>query len=131
MKKRGVLNQDLSALIANMGHTDMVTVCDSGLPIPLDIERIDLAVSPGIPSFLDVLEAVAMELEVEKIILAKELEERNPPLFEAVTEKFPDAAIEIVPHEEFKVISGDSKAIVRSGETTPYANVILVSGVIF
>ncbi len=131
MKKGGVLNQDLSSLIANMGHTDMVTICDSGLPIPLDTARIDLAVSSGIPSFLDVLHAVATELEVEKIILAEELKEKNPNLLTTVEKIFPHAEKETVPHETFKKISCHSKAIVRTGEITPYANVILVSGVIF
>lgn len=131
MKKSGVLNQELSALIASMGHTDMVTICDSGLPIPLEVNRIDLSVSPGIPSFVDVLTAVVGELEIEKVILANELNERNPDLVKSINKLFPSAKIEFVSHESFKEISHRSKAIVRSGEITPYANIILVSGVIF
>jgi D-ribose pyranase len=131
MKKGGVLNRELSTLIACMGHTDMITVCDSGLPIPTSVERIDLAVSPGIPSFLDVLQAIAVELKVEEIIFAEELQQHSQSLMKSVQDLFPNSSVKTIPHENFKKMSKESKAIVRSGETTPYANVILVSGVIF
>lgn len=131
MKKGGILNHELSALIASMGHTDMVTICDSGLPIPLQVKRVDLAVSPGIPKLLDVISAVAEELEVEEIIFAEELQQSSPALEKAIRAIFPTAKVEMVSHESFKVMTRKSKGIVRSGETTPYANVILVSGVIF
>lgn len=131
MKKNGVLNQEISQLIASMGHLDKLTICDAGLPIPDYTWRIDLAVVPGLPGFEAVAKAVAGDLQVQQIILAEELRDRNPQLTRAIRELFKDAEVTFVPHEDFKRISTESRAIIRTGECTPYANVILVSGVTF
>jgi D-ribose pyranase len=131
MKKTGVLNHRLSGVIAAMGHTDSLVVADAGLPVPQEVERIDLAVSEGIPSVVDVLNAIASELKVEMLIVATELLETSPGLADAMRAVFPGVSMESVTHEEFKRRTRSARAIVRTGECTPYANVILVSGVIF
>lgn len=131
MKKLGVLNHRLSDVIAMMGHGDMLVVADAGLPIPPGVERIDLAVSNGIPSMLDVIAAIASELQVERLVVATELIEKNSALNSAVVELFPGAPVSDCSHDDFKRMSERAKAVVRTGECTPYANVILVSGVIF
>ena len=131
MKKNGILNDRLSGVIAEMGHTDMLVICDAGLPIPPAVERIDLAVRAGLPSFIDVVQAVAEELQVEQLIIAEELKAQNEPLVAAIQTNFPQASRQTVPHETFKTLSQKARAIVRTGECTPYANVILCSGVTF
>ena len=102
MKKNGVLNQEISQLIASMGHMDKLTICDAGLPIPDYVWRIDLAVVPGVPGFETVAKAVASELKVQQIILAEELRDRNPKLADAVREIYKDAEVLFVKHEDFK-----------------------------
>ncbi len=78
--KRGVLlNAPLSALVARMGHTDEITVCDAGLPIPAGPERIDLALMAGTPSLETVLTALLTDLVVEKVIMASEIKQISPP----------------------------------------------------
>jgi D-ribose pyranase len=131
LKKTGVLNHRLSAAIATMGHGDMLVVADAGLPIPPGVERIDLAVRAGLPDVIEVTEAIAGELQVERIILASELESGNRPLSDRFAGLFPGAARAVVPHDEFKRLTAGARAVVRTGECTPYANVILVSGVSF
>lgn len=139
MKKTGILNAPLSLQIAQLGHTDFLTICDAGLPIPIGMETVDLALSAGIPSFLSVFDAVVGECFVERVILAKEIEYQNPSIHQALLQKLEQLArqqnneitVDYVSHEEFKTLSQESKAIVRSGECTPYANIILVSGVPF
>ena len=42
-----------------------------------------------------------------------------------------DLAIEFVSHTELKKRTANCKAVIRSGEITPYANIILQSGCIF
>jgi D-ribose pyranase len=128
MKKIGILNHDLSDVVASMGHTDMLTVCDAGLPIPLDVRRIDLALKKGLPSFADTLEQVALELQVERVFVAAEMRQASPQVEGIIKMIFPKAEVEVLSHEDFKQLTHQSKAIVRTGEFTPYANVILVSG---
>jgi D-ribose pyranase len=131
MKLGGVLNHRLSMVIAEMGHTDGLTVADAGLPVPLGVERIDLAVSPGVPSFTQVLDAIASELRVEEIVVAQEALAANPAALLALGANFPGVPVIAVPHVEFKALTGETRAVVRSGECSPYANAILRSGVIF
>lgn len=138
--KRGVLlNAPLSALVAQMGHTDEITVCDAGLPIPAGSERIDLALMAGTPCLETVLGALLTDLVVEKVIMASEIKQISPEAHQALLEQIEAHAIsqgkpitiEYCLHEEFKARTRQSKAIVRSGEVTPYANLILCAGVAF
>jgi D-ribose pyranase len=131
MKKGTLLNAPLSAVIAQMGHTDRLVISDAGLPVPEGVTRIDLAVSPGLPPFLEVLRAVLEELEVESVLIAEELEEVSPEMHEALMELLGEIPVERVPHETFKAETAEARAIARTGEFTPYANVILSAGVVF
>jgi D-ribose pyranase len=131
LKKIGVLNKELSAVIAGMGHMDMLVVADAGLPIPAHVQRIDLAIRPGYPSLEEVVRAIVGELQVERIILAEETGKVSPHIEAALLQLFSQAAIQKVSHQQFKELSQSAVAVVRTGEFTPYANIILVSGVVF
>ncbi|MFN8379930.1 MAG: D-ribose pyranase [Anaerolineae bacterium] len=131
MKKTGLLNQPLSEVIAGMGHFDTLVIADAGLPIPATTRRIDLAVSAGIPAFLDVLQAVLGEMQVQSAIIAQEMPVRSPQAYAALREALGDIPVELIPHDEFKAQTAGARAVARTGEFTPYCNVILVSGVIF
>lgn len=131
MKKTGVLNRDISEIIASLGHMDTIVIGDAGLPIPDGPKRIDLAVSKGVPSFMDVLQAVLTELKVQKLVIASEMMEASPDIYKKILSMLPGVEVEMVPHAEFKARTKSSKAVIRTGEFTPYANIILESGVIF
>ncbi len=131
MKKQGLLNAAIGAVTLTMGHTDTLTIADAGLPIPAGPTRIDLVVKPGLPSFLDVLDVLLDELVVEAVVIAEEMITVNPALYAALRERLPETPMEAVPHELFKGMTAASKAIVRTGEFAPYANIILKSGVAF
>ncbi len=133
MKKAGILNSDISRVLSYMGHTDWVAVGDCGLPIPDEVERIDLALAFGEPTFMRTLEIVASDMKVEKIILAEEIKEQNQEVLKAIEDLFSgqNVEVEFVSHVELKKRTHDCKAVVRTGEITPYANIILQSGCIF
>lgn len=133
MKKGGVLNAPLSRIIAAMGHTNKLVICDSGLPIPRKAEVVDLALTKNIPRFIDALRVILDELQVEQAIVAEELVKSGNGLYEEIISLLPGIKILKVSHDEFKYISSEDSetAFVRTGEATPYANIILVSGVTF
>ena len=128
MKKGGIINQSIATVISGLGHTDTITIADAGLPIPAATERIDLALTTGVPSFLQTLQVILEELFVEKAIVALEMKEVSPHIYEAVLQVLGEVPIELVPHVSFKEQTADSRAIIRTGEFTPYANIILVAG---
>jgi D-ribose pyranase len=131
MKKSTLINSEISYEISKMGHTDSIVVCDSGLPIPSGVKRIDLALKKGLPTFLDTLDTILEELEVEEVVIAKEIIEASNDLYKEIEKRFSNITITTVSHEDFKMLTKESKAIVRTGEFTPYANIILKSGVVF
>ncbi|MBQ1793166.1 MAG: D-ribose pyranase [Peptostreptococcaceae bacterium] len=131
MKKSTLINSEISYEISKMGHTDSIVVCDSGLPIPSGVKRIDLALKKGLPTFLDTLDTILEELEVEEVVIAKEIIEASNNLYKEIEKRFANITITTVSHEDFKMLTKESKAIVRTGEFTPYANIILKSGVVF
>lgn len=130
-KTSTTINPALSRVISETGHTDLVVVTDAGLPIPPASERIDLAYPPGAPAFFDVLDTVLAELVVEGATVSAEVAEQSPEVLAGLRERLPDIEIELVPHVEFKERTHTARAFVRSGEFTPYANVILQAGVAY
>lgn len=133
MKRNGILNSDISRVLSYLGHTDCICIGDCGLPIPDEVERIDLALAFGEPTFMRTLEVVVGDMKVEKIVLAEEIKTQNPNVLRRVEELFAGQNIEVefVSHVELKERTFDCKAVIRTGEITPYANVILQSGCIF
>ncbi len=139
MKKGTLLNSEISYAISKMGHTNTLTIGDCGLPVPEGVQRIDLAVTKGLPEFMPVLKAVLGELSVEKIILAEEIRDKSPDILKNILEiinltgieENKKIDVEYVPHEEFKEKTRSSKAVIRTGEYKSFANIILVSGVTF
>lgn len=133
MKKTGILNSEIANVLSYMGHTDTIAIGDCGLPIPEETKRIDLAVTFGKPSFMEVLRAVVSDMKIEKITLAEEIKEKNPNLLKEINDFFVDSKIEItyLSHEQLKVNTKKCKSVIRTGEATPYANIILQSACIF
>ena len=104
MKKNGLLNRDLSAVVTAMGHYDRLVICDAGFPIPLDMDYVDLSLQPGTPSVLEVVDLLLQELEVEEAYVASEALKPMPDRLAALTDRLPQAKVEDVPHSEFKGI---------------------------
>lgn len=129
MKRHGILNSHISKVLTDLGHTDMIVIADCGLPIPAGVERIDLALELGTPSFADVVRVVADDMAIEQVTLATEINDTNVNALEVVNQL--DVPQDFVSHEAFKELTKQAKVIIRTGEATPYANVILHAGVIF
>jgi len=131
MKRTALLHAELSEVVARLGHGDLLVIGDAGLPIPDGPRRIDLAVTPGVPRFHEVLAAVLSEMQVESAVVAAELAARNPAVEAEIRQRLAAVPVTTVPHEEFKSLTRSARAMVRTGECSPYANVILRAGVVF
>lgn len=131
MKRHGILNSHISKVLTDLGHTDFIVIADTGLPIPNHVPRIDLALTLGVPSFEEVVNAVSDDMVVEQVILANEIQKKNESTLHYMNQTFSDKEIEFIPHEQFKELTKQAKAVIRTGEVTPYANCILKAGVIF
>ena len=130
MKKTPLLHIGLSQLIASLGHGDRVVIGDAGLPVPPGVPVIDLALTRGIPGFMDTLQTVLSEMQVEQHMVADEIAERSPQLAQQIRQLALPGRLSM-PHEQFKEQTRQARAIIRTGEFTPYANIILIAGVVF
>jgi D-ribose pyranase len=131
MKRTTLLHAELSEIIARLGHGDLLVIGDAGLPIPDGPRRIDLAVSANVPRFADVLAAVLAEMQVESALIADELAPANAAVHADLMRQLGHTPVSTMSHQQFKAASRGARAIVRTGEFSPYANVILRAGVVF
>lgn len=127
MKKNGILNGPLNAALGHLGHGHLVAIVDCGMPLPVSSTVVDLAVVKGVPSFTELLKAVLADVEIESSLLAAEA--TGSPVEEIVRGEglHPD----FVSHEDLKALLPFARLIIRTGEATPYANVVLGCGVTF
>jgi len=126
-----MLNRNIAAVLAKLGHTDTVVITDCGLPIPEDVLCIDVSIEIGKPSFLTVLKAVTGDMEMEGMTLAQEIKDNNQALNHEISENYHATAIQYISQDDLKNQLKEAKAVIRTGEATPFANVILHAGVIF
>ncbi|HHV31831.1 MAG TPA: D-ribose pyranase [Clostridiales bacterium] len=131
MKKKGILNAQLAGYIAALGHKDLFLIGDAGMPVPKGVPIVDLALCEGVPTFRQTMDAVLEETEVEFYTIAEEIQEKNPALLAYIREKLPKTPSEMIPHPALKEMSATVKFAIRTGEFTPYPNIILRAGVAF
>jgi len=131
MKKTGILNRDIAALVAMMGHYDRLVVSDAGFPIPKGVPCIDLTMGANTPTVLEVLKMIALELEVEQFYFANEFLPSPADRALEIQKIFPRAKSFPVPHTEFKKLALEARGIVRTGDFHAYGNVLLASGVAY
>lgn len=129
MKKGGVLNSEIAKVLDDLGHTDQIVICDCGLPIPKGIKKIDISLKKNVPSLEQVFHIIQENMVIEKVIYASEANDLNKEFVTMI--KKTNFEIETCSHEEFKKLTQNSIAIIRTGEANPYANVIIQAGVDF
>lgn len=129
MLKTGILHPQLARVLAEIRHMDTLVIGDAGLPIPKGVERIDLGWKEGNPAYLDVLEEILKYLVVEKATFAEEATKVSPDFHKKALNLLPvGIPVDYLAHTELKKQSEEAKAIILTGEFTPYTNVILVAG---
>ncbi|HCA69616.1 MAG TPA: D-ribose pyranase [Lachnospiraceae bacterium] len=129
MINSNILNTQLITLLSSLGHTQKICICDAGLPIPKGASCIDLALTQNIPGILCVLELIQTNLIIESGMAAVECQDQNADFYQFVSKA--DFPVTYISHKEFKEESEQCIAFVRTGECSPYANIILTAGVAF
>lgn len=130
MREDGLWHPRLIAMIAGLGHTESMVVADAGLPVPPGVEVVDLAWSRRQPPLLPVLAVILSELVVERATIADEAKD-DPDFLASLDGILGDLPVVRTSHESLKSACAEARAVVRTGEDTPYSNVILHAGVPF
>ncbi|GGZ81745.1 D-ribose pyranase [Streptomyces subrutilus] len=129
MRAEGLWHPRLLHLVASLGHGELLVVADPGLPVPAGVECVDLVWRRGDPPLGPVLACVLGELAAERATVAAEA--ADPGLLAVFARELAGLPVDRVAHAELKELTGRARAVVRTGEATPYANVVLRAGVPF
>jgi D-ribose pyranase len=129
VRTSGLWHPRLAALVTDLRHTDTLVIADPGLPAPPHVEVVDLAWARNEPAFLPVLAALADELIVEEALVADELCDAR--ILAGIAAALPGLPLKRTGHADLKIRCHAARAVVRTGEATPFANVILTAGVPF
>ncbi len=128
MKKGGILHPELAHVLASSGHTDYLLISDRGFPVPEEPQRIDLALVDDKPTVLDVLAAIDAEWSIDRVVITEEMQLVSPERVDELKVLLPDVLFEVISHIDLKRLGHGAKATIRTGDSCPYANLIIVSG---
>ena len=128
MLKTGILNTQINALLSRVRHTNTLVIADRGFPFWPMIETVDISVVDDLPTVLQVLKAIRLNFQIGKAWMAQEfLKANNPKTRAAFTGALQGIKLIHEPHIEFKKRVPHAIGLIRTGDTTQYANMILES----
>jgi D-ribose pyranase len=128
MLERGILNPAINSLLSRVRHTNTLVIADRGFPFWPGIETIDISLVDGIPRVLEVLAALRAQWRCGAAFMAEEFKSTNES---ATQQQFQSGlqgiSLKFEPHVEFKKLVPSAIGLIRTGDTTQYANIILES----
>lgn len=128
MLKTGILNPKINSLLSRVRHTNTLVIADRGFPFWPTIETVDISLVDDVPTVLAVLRALRPNFQVGKAWMAREFLEHNTGKTRAMFARALDGIkLKHEPHAEFKKRVPSAIGLIRTGDTTQYANIILES----
>ncbi len=128
MLKSGILNPAINSLLSRVRHTNTLVITDRGFPFWPEIETVDISLVDDVPRVLEVLKAIRGNFVIGAARMAEEFRSANGPetqqAFALVLASIP---IVYEPHVEFKKHVPQAIGLIRTGDTTQYANIIIES----
>ena len=128
MLKTGILNPQINSLLSRVRHTNTLVIADRGFPFWPQIETVDISLVDDIPRVLDVLRAIQSNFVIGRVFQAQEFRQINSSqVIERVVAALAGIPVVLEPHVDFKQRVPDAIGLIRTGDTIPYANLILES----
>lgn len=133
------LSPELMSILMRMGHGDEIVLADGNFPAESHAQRLVRADGHGVPEILDaILRFLPLDTFVDhpaSVMQPVDDAAPEPPIwqqFRATILKHEGRAIELRPVERFRFydFARSAYAIVATGETAIYANLILKKGVV-
>lgn len=128
MLKSGILNPHLLSLLARVRHTNTLVIADWAFPFWPEIETVDLSLTHGIPMVGEVLSAILPIFQVGRIWQAEEFTQVNSPeIVQQFQRSIGDLKLVRESHVKFKTRVPHAIGLIRTGDSTPYGNLIIES----
>jgi D-ribose pyranase len=128
MIQSGVLNPAINSLISRVRHTNTLVIADRGFPFWPMIETVDISLVDDVPRVLEVLNAIRANFSAGRVFMAEEFRSSNSRKTRLNFERaLTGMEVNYEPHTEFKKRVPQAIGLIRTGDTTQYANIILES----
>jgi D-ribose pyranase len=128
MLKSGILNPCINLLLSRVRHTNTLVIADRGFPFWPEIETIDISLVDDVPRVLDVLAAIRENFHIGSAAMAAEFRSVNNRKTRLDFERaLQGIKVTYEPHVKFKRRVPLAIGLIRTGDTIPYANMILES----
>ena len=128
MLKNGVLNPQINSLLSRVRHTNTLVIADRGFPFWPTIETVDISLVDDIPTVLQVLDAIRPNFCIGRVFMAQEFLDKNlPETHNLFSSSLTDIPITYEAHLDFKKRVPEAIGLIRTADTTQYANMILES----
>ncbi len=132
MKKSGILHIELSKIIAGLAHEDYILIGDAGMPHWDDVPFVDLCLNRGTVGFIETLDTILGEMFVQDVIIDEDMEKVSPDIYKETNEmlkKHGDFDRDYMSNAQLQTVARKgARVVIRTGEHTPYANIILTAG---
>jgi D-ribose pyranase len=129
MINTGILNPQILSLLARVRHTNALVISDRGFPFWPQIETVDVSVVDDLPTVLQLIAAVRANHNFTQAYMPREFQKNNSAATRASFAKsLAGVLTKFEPHIQFKKRVPNAIGLIRTGDTTQYANVILISG---
>ena len=129
MLKTGILNPAVLSLIARIRHTNLLVIADRGFPFWPELETVDLSLIDDVPTVGQVIEALrAQSHQIGRAYAAEEFLQHNPrKVTAALRKRLAGVELNFEAHVLFKQRVPGAIGLIRTGDTIPYANLIIES----
>jgi D-ribose pyranase len=128
MIRSGILNPAINSLLSRVRHTNTLVIADRGFPFWPHLETVDISLVDDMPRVLDVLSAIKQNFSIGRVFAAQEfLAVNSPHTASSLEDALLGIPITFESHLEFKKRVPHAIGLIRTGDTTQYANLILES----
>ena len=128
MLQSGIINPHVLSLVARIRHTNTLVIADWAFPHWTEIEVVDISLTPGIPTVLEILDLLKPNFRIGEIWQAEEfLDTNSSEVIESFSSSFGNVTVTREPHIDFKKRVPQAIGLIRTGDPTAYGNIILES----
>lgn len=132
-----IISPELLKILMEMGHGDEIVIADGNFPAASNAQRLVRADGHGVPELLEaILQLMPLDTYAQSVYLMaksdsdKDLEIPIWETYKSIVSKHTDQSLEMLGRFEFYDQSKKAYAVLATGESAIYANVILKKGVV-
>jgi len=127
MLRTGILNPHLLDLISRIRHTNTLVISDRGFPFWPQIETVDISLIDDVPTVMQVFAALKENFDYGHVWVAEEFKSSNSEEKLAELQAQVGDSLQFESHVTLKQRVPGAIGLIRTGDTTQYANMVIES----